>query len=88
MVAQQIKDSATLSFIGANTILIYLLEGYPPAIVKRFTKIVYHLDNFDAITFGYAIIYSMSTILILVPFIFFINRYIPFVVGRSASNNK
>jgi hypothetical protein len=68
--------------VGANTILIYLLDGYPPAIIRRIIKYLFHFDNFDNIGFGYAIIYSIASIGILSPFIYMINKYMPFIIGR------
>ncbi len=79
---QLIRENKIFSFVGANTIIIYLMEPYPQAVFGRFIRTVFHVDNLGNATFGYSIIYSLLTIIILVPFIVVINRYVPFVIGR------
>jgi fucose 4-O-acetylase-like acetyltransferase len=83
-VSQHIKSNVFFTFLGSNTILIYLLEGYPPVIVKRIMEILFTNDNFVYTTISYAFFYSITTIIILVPFILIINRYFPFIIGKSA----
>jgi acyltransferase len=81
-----IPANAVMRFVGANTILIYLLEIYPPAIVRRFMEHAFNFDNFDSINFGFACLYSVMTIAILTPIIILINRYAPWTVGRRTAN--
>ena len=59
------------------------MEPYPQAIFGRIIRSVFHVDNFNHITFGYSIIYTVLTILLLSPVIYGINRYLPFLVGRK-----
>jgi len=82
--SRHIKQNVIVTFIGTNTILIYLLEGYPPAIVRRLMIHAFGVDNFDAITTGYAALYTVMTVTILTPCILFIVRYMPFLIGKSA----
>lgn len=79
---QFIRENKILSFVGANTIIIYLMELYPQAIFGRLMRSVFHVDNLGHATFGYAVIYALLTILMLVPCIYIINRYLPFIIGR------
>ena len=76
------KQGSYLQFVGANTIIIYLMELYPQAIFGRLMRSVFHVDNLGHATFGYAVIYALLTILMLVPCIYIINRYLPFIIGR------
>jgi acyltransferase len=85
LLSQLIESNKLIQFIGENTILIYLLEGYPPAIIKRAMKYILHIDNFSNINSLYALLYTCMTISILFPVIFIINRHIPFIIGRPKS---
>lgn len=80
--ARHIREHAIFNFIGANTILIYLMEGYPPAITKRLMNYLFEVDNFTDTPVSYALLYSAITLIILTPFIIIINRYLPFMAGR------
>lgn len=81
-VAQWVPANAVLSFVGGNTILVYLMDGYPPALIKRFMRFAFQVDNFSDITVGYALLYTCMSICILTPCILAINRYAPYVIGR------
>lgn len=81
-VARHIRENVYFNFIGANTILIYLMEGYPPAITTRLMYYLFEVDNFADASVSYALLYSMITLIILTPFIIIINRYLPFMAGR------
>jgi len=80
---RHIRPNPVMAFVGANTIVIYMMEGYPPAVVRRIMLHVFGIDNFGTINFGFACIYSVLTIVILTPFILLINRYVPWVIGRG-----
>jgi acyltransferase len=83
-----IPASSILSFMGANTIIIYLLDGYPPAIIRRVMRYVFSIDNFDHISTAYAIVYTALSITILAPAILIINKYFPFVVGLNHASKS
>jgi fucose 4-O-acetylase-like acetyltransferase len=78
-----IPSNAILRFVGANTILIYLMEAYPPAIIRRFTLQAFGVDNFGSIDLGFACLYAVVSIAILSPIIMLINRFAPWAVGRK-----
>lgn len=82
--SRHIRKGAVVTFLGTHTILIYLLEGYPPAIVRRLMIHAFGVDNFDAITTPYAVLYTAMTVAILTPCILFIARYLPFLMGKPA----
>ena len=83
IVCRHIPPNAVMRFVGANTILIYLMEIYPPPLVRRFMVGVFGFDNFESINFGFACIYAVMTLVILTPVIILINRYAPWMVGRK-----
>jgi len=80
-----IPSNRIMRFVGANTILIYLMEAYPPAVVRRFMKIALNFDNTGSIDLAFACLYSAMTIAILTPVIMLINRYAPWAGGRRPS---
>lgn len=82
ILANVIDDNLYCNFVGAHTIVIYLMEGYPPALIKRFMSGVFGIDNFGSIDGGYACLYSVLTILILTPCIMVIDKYVPWAIGR------
>lgn len=80
---RHIRPNAIMRFVGANTILIYLMSVYPPALVRRFMQHVFGVDNLESTNFGFACLYAVMSIAILTPIIMLINKYAPWTVGRS-----
>jgi acyltransferase len=78
-----VRPNAVMRFVGANTILIYLLGTYPPALVRRFMEHVFGVDNLTSTNFGFACLYAVMSIAILTPIIILINRYAPWTIGRK-----
>ncbi|MDP6046213.1 MAG: acyltransferase family protein [Phycisphaerae bacterium] len=78
-----IPPNAVMRFVGANTILIYLMEAYPPAIVRRGMQHAFGIDMAATMNLGYACLYAAMSVAILSPVIILINKYAPWTVGRS-----
>lgn len=71
------------AFIGSNTLIIYILDRYPQPVIRRVMEHFFDVYNFSYTPTDYAVLYSVVSLLILTPFIFAINRWVPFVIGRS-----
>lgn len=82
IVSHFIKENVFMDFVGANTIIIYLMHNYPPGIIRRLMIYFWQIDNFSSINFTFSVAYSVMNVLILVPIILFINRFCPFIVGK------
>jgi len=72
-----------LQFIGKNTLIILALHSIAGSFIKAFFVYVLNqpLSVFDNNL--YAFIYATLSIIILIPVIFFINKYIPFLIGKK-----
>ena len=88
MLAKTIKTNKYIAFVGANTLLYFLLHGKLFAIIEKVlsTKFssFYHLCLSNALTsslLAIAITIVMSFILILP--VYLINRYLPWMIGRK-----
>ena len=78
------KNDVILSFIGQNTLIILCLHLIAGSVLKAITLFILKLpltvfDNLIG-----ALIYSCLSIFILWPIIWFINSYLPFLVGRPS----
>ena len=71
-----------LSFLGVNSLLIYLLHGYPGAIHARLFEII-HLKEYVTSDFAYAVIQTIVGLLILAPMILIINKYFGWTIGKK-----
>jgi len=80
-----IPPNAVMRFVGANTILIYLMEAYPPALVRRLMRHAFGIDTAETMNLGYACLYAAMSIAILTPAIILINRLAPWAIGRKPS---
>jgi len=74
--------NAVFSFLGANSLLIYLLHGYPGAISSR-------LFAYMGITpamlppMGFGLLQTVVNLLLLTPALIVVSRYMPWTLGRS-----
>lgn len=82
--ADTIPRNKVFHFLGGNTILIYLLHGYPPSVYRRLFALI-GCDFCLSPTVIWAIIYSLSDIVLLAPFIVIINRWFPGTIGKQVS---
>ena len=78
-----IGASKLLAFIGSNTLIIYILDRYPQPVIRRAMENIFGVYNFSYTPTDYAVLYAVVSLLILTPFIIMINRWFPFVIGRS-----
>lgn len=71
-------------FIGENTIIILALHLMAASFLKG---IMFYLLKLDINSFQehilLSILFSIASILVLIPVILFVNRYIPWVIGRK-----
>jgi hypothetical protein len=83
VIALSIGESQFLQYIGKNTIIIlgfHLLAGsFIKAITFYLFKLPLSIYEFPWIS----LIYSIISILILIPVMFFLNSYMPFVIGKN-----
>jgi len=80
-VSYMIKDSKTLSYIGKNSLIIFGLHLKVPAdfMDHKLLEINARMVNGNL----YGIINTVITLLFLIPVIWFINRFFPFITGKS-----
>lgn len=73
-----------LTFLGINSIIIMACHEPLKRIVLKITSIIFNID-IDIMREGliYSIINAGIIIIILLPIIFIINRYLPFMIGRK-----
>jgi acyltransferase len=71
-------------FLGQNTITIIGLYGVSDFVLRgMFFAVKHKLPNLDNIGMLSVLMYSILQILILLPIILLINRYLPFILGRK-----
>ncbi|MEI7635685.1 MAG: acyltransferase family protein [Syntrophus sp. (in: bacteria)] len=84
---QMLPHLRIVSYIGKNTIIIVGLAGVSAFIVSGFNYIVFHnIPSHTKLDFPMTIYYSLLEIGLLIPIIFLINRFIPFITGRQRVN--
>ncbi len=76
------KESPLLKFIGINT-LVYMTAHCP---IMRFFRYLSSYSN----TFlnNYPIASGIIIMVLIIPLVFFINRFLPFIVGKKRHNYK
>ncbi len=89
LISKIIRDSKILSFIGKNTIIILCMHAFFSFLILLtiHNYIVINLLSFNTPLIFPAIAYTYLLMIIMIPFIVVINRYFPFLVGRSKKNN-
>lgn len=83
-----ISKNIILSFIGANTILIYLLHGYPPAVYERIFELIGLDIHVRPNPLYLATFNSIINIVVLVPGIIVINKFFPWMRGFKTDLRK
>ena len=82
--SQWITKNSILTYIGQNTLVILALHGLIGTLIKGFMVFVFHIDlnilNDNTIL---NVIFTVMTLIIAVPIILFINRYLPELAGKK-----
>lgn len=86
-ISRLISHNAVLSFLGANSLLIYLLHGYPGAISSRLFRML-EMTPASLPPMGYGLLQAVINLLLLTPVIFVISRYLPWTLGRFGSSAR
>jgi fucose 4-O-acetylase-like acetyltransferase len=84
-ISNLISHNAVLSFLGANSLLVYLLHGYPGAVSSRMFRMLEMVPT-SLPSVGFAFLQTMVNLLLLVPVILLILRYMPWTLGRFGSS--
>ena len=86
LVSQMIPANEALSFIGRNTLIIMGMEKIALFLLRGMVYLVSkELPYLEPVSLGGALIWSLGQIVVLVPVIWGLNRYLPFFVGRRGS---
>ena len=83
------KFKNIFQFLGKNTIIIMGLHEPIKRIVIKIFSIIIKIETpilRKNILFSLAV--TISTIIIIVPIIYFINKFFPFIIGKSYFNSK
>lgn len=76
------SGSRVLTFFGVNSLLVYLLHGYPGALYSRlFAMMGLNTGSLPPGVFG--MVQTATCLLLLVPALVLIPRYLPWTLGRS-----
>lgn len=86
-----IKKSTVFSFLGKNTITILAFHLNIFILINFTFKLLinnfgFQIQVFDS--FWWSIIYTGTTLIVLIPIIIFINRHVPFLVGLPKQKLK
>ena len=86
---KKLPNSKFLSFLGKNTMLIYCTHRIILNVIFQiFDKIKFLAPVEPSIIYLRSAIAIVLVCLISVPFIFFVNKYCPFIIGKSFSISK
>jgi len=83
LIAQVKLKYSLLSFLGRNSLIIFGLHLYAGSFVKTISAFVFHLPLSIYEIPSVSLLLTIFSIVVLLPVVFFINKYLPFVVGKS-----
>lgn len=86
LISMTIKKSKILSYIGKNTVIILALHGKIILYLGSLIKILLNGQIYGS--WFWSIILTVVSLIGSVPFIYIINRYLPFVLGKKISDLK
>ena len=71
-------------FISVNTLIIFALQSSVMGFIKAFYHLILKLpSDFFNNKIGFNALFSIMVIIILLPIIYLMNRYIPFLIGKG-----
>jgi fucose 4-O-acetylase-like acetyltransferase len=83
---RQLPTARWLSYIGQNTIIIVGLAGISTFIIRGLNYLIFRsLPSEARLGVPMSILFTFLEIGLLVPAIYIINRYFPFIIGRHVS---
>lgn len=74
---------AFLSFIGQNTLIIFALHLTAGSFIKAISVYFFHLPLTIFDPFWGALLYCIISVIILLPVVLLLNKYLPFFVGKK-----
>lgn len=79
-----IKRNRVLSFFGKSTLIIFTLHMIMLSLIKGILVIVFHMDEviFEG-TLIPNLLLGIATLISIIPLIFFINRFMPWLIGKK-----
>lgn len=87
--SRKIRTSKILEFYGRNSLIVLALHFPLKDVFSKLTVIVLGID-LEAFYYnaGFALSLTILNLLCLVPVVFIINNYLPFLIGKKASPDK
>lgn len=87
--SRKIRTSKILEFYGRNSLIVLALHFPLKDVFSKLTVLVLGID-LEAFYYnaGFALSLTILNLLCLVPVIFIINNYLPFLIGKKASPDK
>jgi fucose 4-O-acetylase-like acetyltransferase len=87
LIIQKVPYLRIVSYIGQNTIIIVGLAGVLSFVVSGFIYLLFHtLPSHAKLDFPMTIFYTLLEIGLLIPVIYMINRFTPFIIGRKRAD--
>lgn len=89
LIIKELPNIKTVNFIGKNTFVYLALHQYVVySVLKKISeKLLGHVTNSISMTI-ISILFVCITVLVLYPFIKFVNKFIPFAVGKKIIDDK
>ena len=81
--SKRVKEIGIIQYIGRNTLSIFLLQSFSFLLINGILRFVLHLPTGYHDPYFIPVIYSLCSILLLIPFVYIINRYLPFLVRKK-----
>ncbi len=86
---RMLPPSKILSYIGKSTIIIVGLVGIASFILHGLVFIIFRtLPSRTKLDLPFTLLFSFLEIVLIVPAIYFINKFVPFVIGREKNLKK
>ncbi len=73
----------SLVFVGRNTLIILCLHLTIGSFIKAFTSFILNLPLDIYQNLYVRLLYALGSLVLLVPFIWFINKYFPYLIGKK-----
>ena len=86
LIARLLQRLDPLTFIGKNSLIIFALHATAVGLIRGFMKIVlkYPMQNMHN-SLGWGVALTAAAIASLVPVIYVLNRYFPFILGKGGA---
>lgn len=84
IISQRIGKNCVLEFLGKNSLIILCFHFFGSSISRAVVRFVLGIpvkETINSVPWG--IYYTISSVLFILPIIFVINKYLPFIMGKS-----